>query len=227
MELFLQIIVFILGACIISLLKVIAQDYPNINYSRRSMCDYYHRILRWYEIIPIVGYFIVHGKCSSCKKQINFYNPLQEFCGGFLIYLTYHFNNLSYLPLILMLIVLGFADSFYGYIYPIFYWLSLPTIIWHFSKVHLVSALLTYGLLLILNKIYPLGLADIEVIAILMLIFNLTTVLTIVTVACFLCILKFLVNKKRSFRFIPYLTVSTGIIYLIFSFKILAKSFAI
>ncbi|KAE9558701.1 prepilin peptidase [Companilactobacillus kimchii] len=216
MELFLQVTVFILGACIISFLKVIAQDYPNINYTRRSRCDYCHRILQWYEIIPIIGYFIVHGKCSGCKNQIDFYNPLQEFAGGTFLLLNVQFGTLNYLPLFLMLIILGFSDAFYGYIYPIFYLLALPTVIWHFSTVHLLAAVIIYLTLLLLNNHSLIGLGDIEIMALLALIFDLNDVLRITILACFLCIIQFLFNKKRSYRFIPYLTVSTGIIYLIF-----------
>ncbi|WP_334341101.1 prepilin peptidase [Companilactobacillus sp. HBUAS56275] len=219
MELFIQITVFILGACIISFLKVIAQDYPNINYVRRSQCDYCHRILQWYEIIPIIGYFIVHGKCSSCKNQIDFNNPLQEFLGGIFILLVVQFGNLNYLPLFITLIILGFSDAFYGYIYPIFYLLALPTIIWHFSTVHFLTAIIIYLSLFLLNRKSLIGLGDVEVLTILALVFDLNIILRIIILACLLCIIQFLFNKKRSYRFIPYLTIATGIIYLIFLFK--------
>ena len=219
MELFLQVTVFILGACIISFLKVIAQDYPSIDYTRRSRCDYCHRILQWYEIIPITGYFIVHGKCSSCKNQIDFFNPLQEFIGGIFLLLIVQFGTLNYLPLFLMLIILGFSDAFYGYIYPIFYLLALPTIIGHFSTTHLITAVIIYLALLLLNNHSLIGLGDIEILALLALIFDLNDVLRITILACLLCIIQFLFNKKRSYRFIPYLTISTGIIYLIFVIK--------
>ncbi|KAE9557030.1 prepilin peptidase [Companilactobacillus bobalius] len=216
MELFLQVTVFILGACIISFLKVIAQDYPNISCTRRSRCDYCHRILQWYEIIPIAGYFIVHGKCSNCKNQIDLFNPLQEFIGGIFLLLTVQFGTLNYLPLFLMLIILSFSDAFYGYIYPIFYLLALPTVIWHFSTIHLLTAVIIYLSLLLLNNHSLIGLGDIEILALLALIFDLSDVLRITILACLLCIIQFLFNKKRSYRFIPYLTVSTGIFYLIF-----------
>ncbi|TGD23313.1 prepilin peptidase [Companilactobacillus suantsaicola] len=219
MEYLLQLLIFIFGACIISFLKVFAQDYPQIN-TRRSQCDYCHRILRWYEIIPILGYFIDNGKCSTCKNQINFLNPLQEFCGGLLILSSYYFNNLSYLPLILTLILLGFCDAFYGYVYPIFYLGFLPTIIWHFSGQHLLISLLVYLSLLLLSRNHLIGLGDVEIISILALVFNLELFLLIMILACLLCIGNFAVNKKRSFRFIPYLCIATGFVFVISSFLI-------
>jgi len=212
-------LIFILGACTISFLKVIAHDYPELSLTRRSHCDRCLRILRWYEIIPIIGYFIVNGKCSRCKNQIDFANPLLEFCGGLLFCIIVFNDDLIFLPFILMLILLGFCDYLYGYVYPIFYLLSLPTIILNFKHLHFLVAVLIYLTLLLLNKFFPLGLGDVEVIAFLGLIFEIPICLDIVTLACASCIANYLLHKKRSFRFIPYLTIATGIIYLIFSIR--------
>lgn len=220
MILFLYFIFFILGACTISFLKVLAFDYPQINANRRSHCDHCRRILRWYEIIPIIGYFIVHGKCYQCKKQLDFYNPIQELCGGLLFAFTIYCNDWYYLPLFIMLILLAFTDHYYGYIYPIFYLLSLPTILIVFTKLHPLPAILIYLTLLLLNRHYDLGLGDIEVMAIIGLIFGINMFLYIIMLSCLFCIVNFMYNKKRSFRFIPYLTVATGVIYLIFSLKL-------
>ncbi|KRN98246.1 hypothetical protein IV57_GL001246 [Companilactobacillus kimchiensis] len=219
MKFFLSIIFFILGACIISFLKVIAHDYPHLSVTRRSHCDHCRRILEWFEIIPIIGYFVVHGKCFSCKKQIDFFNPLQELLGGLFFSWIAHLDDWFYWPFFIMLILLGFMDYYYGYIYPIFYLLSLPTLILIYPRLHLTLALLTYLILFLLSKRYLFGLGDIEVLTIISLIFGYQLFLNIVILACLLCIGVYLTNKKRSFRFIPYLTTATGIIYLIFSIK--------
>jgi len=221
------LLVFILGACIISFLKVIAHDYPQISLTRRSHCDRCFRILRWYEIIPIIGYFIVHGKCSSCKNQLDFENPLQEFVGSLFLCITIYQNDWIYLPFFIMLIVLSFSDYFYGYVYPIFYLLSLPTIIMLFPQLHLLPAILIYLSLFLLSKRYSLGLGDIEVMSLIGLLFETNFFLNTVLIACTFCLLQYSLHKKRSFRFIPYLTIATGITYMIFSFKILAKSFPV
>ncbi|PMD68093.1 hypothetical protein CBP76_10815 [Companilactobacillus nuruki] len=212
-------IFFILGACIISFLKVIALDYPQISITRRSHCDSCDRILRWFEIIPIIGYFIVHGRCFSCKNQIDFWNPIQELLGGGLTAYLIFQQDTVYLPLFFMLVLLSFSDFAFGYIYPIFYLLSLPTIFGLYHNLHPFISLIIYLSLLLLSKKYLLGLGDIEVIAILSLIFDLNITLKVILMACFMCIISYLIKKKRSFRFIPYLAIATGIVYLIFSFK--------
>lgn len=219
MTFLLYFIFFILGACIISFLKVVAHDYPQLSLTRRSRCDHCNRILRWFEIIPIVGYFIVHGKCISCKMQIDFSNPLLELIGGLFFVLMIFQHDWNYLPIFIMLVLLGFTDHFYGYIYPIFYLLSLPTL-FLVKPLHLLTAVILYLSLFLLSKKFEFGLGDIEVIALLSLIFQFTTILQIVITACLLCLLSYLVKQKRSFRFIPYLTVATGLIYLIFHLKL-------
>ncbi|WP_371874020.1 prepilin peptidase [Companilactobacillus farciminis] len=210
---FLYLLFFILGACIISFLKVIAHDYPQISLSRRSHCDYCSRILRWFEIIPIIGYFIVHGKCISCKNQLDFKNSIFEFTGGLTLCFFLYISDFSYLPFFLMLVILGFSDSFFGYVYPIFYLLALPSLLLHFHHLHWLTALIIYLSLTLLHKKYPLGLGDIEVLTIIGLLFDLNSFLNILSLACSFCLVQYFGYKKRAFRFIPYLTWSTGIIY--------------
>lgn len=210
---FLYLLFFILGACIISFLKVIAHDYPQISLIRRSHCDYCGRILRWFEIIPIIGYFIVHGKCISCKNQLDFKNSIFEFTGGLALCFFLYIDDFSYLPFFLMLIILGFSDSFFGYVYPIFYLLALPSLLLHFHHLHWLTALIIYLSLSLLHKKYPLGLGDIEVLTIIGLLFDLNSFLNILLLACSFCLVQYFWYKKRAFRFIPYLTWSTGIIY--------------
>ncbi|KRM18140.1 hypothetical protein FD31_GL001943 [Companilactobacillus nantensis DSM 16982] len=212
---FLYFTIFILGACIISFLKVIAHDYPQINVLRRSHCDYCGRILRWFEIIPIAGYFITNGNCSSCKNQINFWHPLLEFIGGLTFLLLIYLGDYAYLPLFCGLVLLGFTDAYYGYVYPATYIIIFPTLF--LTPLHISNAILTYLILLLISRKYTFGLGDIEVLAILSLILGLMTTLWILTLACLLCIMTYLFNRKRSFRFIPYLVMATGIVYLILS----------
>ena len=212
------ILFFILGACIISFLKVIALDYPKISFTRRSHCDHCGRTLRWFEIIPIVGYFIVHGKCFRCKNQIDFRNSVEELGGGLLFIKLTLLNDYALLPFWLMLIVLAYSDYFYGYIYPIFYLLILPTLILNYQNIHLLIGSLVYLCLWLLSHKYRLGLGDVEVISLLALIVNLQTLSYVILLACFLCLVSYFFQQKKSYRFIPYLTVASGIIYMIFSF---------
>ncbi|VAW80725.1 Leader peptidase (Prepilin peptidase) / N-methyltransferase [hydrothermal vent metagenome] len=58
--------------------------------SRCPSCD--HKI-RFYENIPVLSYFLLKGKCSSCKTTISFRYPLIELLTGILsVVIAWHFG---------------------------------------------------------------------------------------------------------------------------------------
>ncbi|WP_334329140.1 prepilin peptidase [Companilactobacillus sp. HBUAS59699] len=215
------LIVFTLGSSIVSFLTVMAHDFPKISINRRSSCDHCHKILKWYELVPILGFILTSGTCKSCLTKIPIVYPLTESLGGlfFLILLIQDKDLYIAVPITLMMILLGFMDHYYGYIYSILYLLSLPAFIYallNHYPLHFIAGLLVYTSLLVLNRVYQnIGLGDVELLGLLAVIFGLENILKIILLACLLCILKFMTDKKRSFRFIPYLTIATGIVYLI------------
>jgi len=52
----------------------------------RSECPKCHNKIAFYDLIPIVSFFILRGKCRHCKQKISWHYPLIEFLSG--IYLT-------------------------------------------------------------------------------------------------------------------------------------------
>ncbi len=46
--------------------------------SDRSECLYCHHKLAWYDLIPIVSWVTLRGKCRYCRKPIGFMEPLLE-----------------------------------------------------------------------------------------------------------------------------------------------------
>ncbi|MDP2650691.1 MAG: prepilin peptidase [bacterium] len=44
----------------------------------RSRCPSCGKTLRWYELVPLVSFFIQTGKCRSCHKRISFQYPIVE-----------------------------------------------------------------------------------------------------------------------------------------------------
>lgn len=215
------LLVFTLGSSIVSFLTVIAFDFPKIILNRRSRCNNCQKTLNWYELIPILGFIFLKGSCKQCIFKIPKLYPLTELTGGlFLIIVIFQNKNLYIaIPLMMMLITLSFMDHFYGYIYPIFYLLILPAIICILIKgypLYIFTGLITYCALFLLNYYYQsIGMGDVELFGILALIFGYEDILKIILISCLLCIVHFVSKEKRSFRFIPYITVATGIIYLI------------
>jgi prepilin signal peptidase PulO-like enzyme (type II secretory pathway) len=81
------------GTAIGSFLNVLIDRLPlgkNI-ISDRSKCDFCHKTLQWYELIPLISFFIQGGKCRKCHKTLSFQYPLLEIITGLLFaILTYH-----------------------------------------------------------------------------------------------------------------------------------------
>ena len=48
----------------------------------RSECPKCHKILKWYELIPLVSFFIQGRKCRKCHKPISWQYPLVELFTG-------------------------------------------------------------------------------------------------------------------------------------------------
>jgi leader peptidase (prepilin peptidase)/N-methyltransferase len=44
----------------------------------RSHCDYCKRILRWYELIPVLSFLLARGRCLRCRKPLSFQYPFIE-----------------------------------------------------------------------------------------------------------------------------------------------------
>ena len=85
--------IFLLGASIGSFLNVLIDRLPQEKkITGRSVCDFCQHQLSWYDLIPILSFFLLKGHCRYCRKKISFQYPLVEILTGlmfifvFLIY---------------------------------------------------------------------------------------------------------------------------------------------
>lgn len=44
----------------------------------RSYCDSCEKKLNWYDMIPVLSFFLLRGKCRFCKSSLSFYYPAVE-----------------------------------------------------------------------------------------------------------------------------------------------------
>lgn len=79
---------FLLGLAAGSFLNVVILRLGRETLRGRSRCPHCGRILRWFELLPIVSFFIQRGRCRSCRKNISFQYPLVEFLCGTLFFLV-------------------------------------------------------------------------------------------------------------------------------------------
>ena len=50
----------------------------------RSKCPYCHHQLKWFELIPLLSFFFLKGRCRYCRKPISYQYPLVELFSGIL-----------------------------------------------------------------------------------------------------------------------------------------------
>ncbi|MBI2030994.1 MAG: prepilin peptidase [Candidatus Levybacteria bacterium] len=151
MELF---FLFVLGLFIGSFLNVLIDRLPRDESiaKGRSYCDKCKKTLKWYDLIPVLSFILLRGKCRYCHSPISYYYPIVEIITGVFFALTYvylinysdlRFTNydlqffvtfLYYLTLISSLIIVFFTDLKYGIIPDkIIFPAAVISIIYHLS----------------------------------------------------------------------------------------------
>ena len=108
---------FILGAIVGSFLNVLIYRLPRkieVVYSR-SFCPECGHKLGFFDLIPLLSYILLKGKCRYCGEKISFIYPLVEFLTGviFVISFIYYGFSIFYLKFIIfssILIVISIID---------------------------------------------------------------------------------------------------------------------
>jgi len=93
---------FLFGAAIGSFLNVVDLRYDGDHFvfdanvlGGRSHCPHCKKTLHWFELFPIVSFFVQGGKCRGCRVPISFQYPLVEIVSG----LIFLFVPLHFMPL--------------------------------------------------------------------------------------------------------------------------------
>ena len=111
------IIAFILGATCVSFAMCQATRFIDQTLTaRHSVCDHCHQRLKWWQLIPFLGYLFQAGKCINCHFPISIMYPIGEFLGGiFFVYLFLFFSiwpAIQFCFLLTWLLILALEDFF-------------------------------------------------------------------------------------------------------------------
>ena len=109
MELYFYVIVFIAGLSLGSFFNVVIFRFGTGRsvVKGRSRCLNCSSVIRWFDLIPVVGYFVLGGKCRYCKHGISPLYPIVEIATATALLLLFlNTPAISYLTLINALIVL-------------------------------------------------------------------------------------------------------------------------
>ena len=124
LEVFNGIMIFIIGLVFGSFYNVVGYRLPN-NMSilfPSSHCTNCNHKLKFYELIPVISYVFLGGKCRKCKKRISIFYPFFELLTGALFLVSYLVFGLNIKFLIAVvfssvLIIISISDIKY-YIIP-------------------------------------------------------------------------------------------------------------
>jgi leader peptidase (prepilin peptidase)/N-methyltransferase len=86
------IIFFIFGSIIGSFLNVLVLRYnTGLSFVRgKSKCFSCGVNIEWYDLIPILSYIFLGGKCRNCQSKISIQYPIVEFITGVLFVLAFY-----------------------------------------------------------------------------------------------------------------------------------------
>ena len=85
---------FIFGLIVGSFLNVLILRYHTGRpISGRSGCMSCGKKLSWYELLPVVSFFLQHGRCRGCKSKISWQYPIVEVLTGVMfVLITWYFG---------------------------------------------------------------------------------------------------------------------------------------
>lgn len=122
----------ILGLFVGSFLSVIIFRFPDLKSITmgRSACPKCRKKINNYDLIPLVSYIVLLGKCRNCREKISIIYPVIElFTGTLFLLLALSINGAAmlvpYLVLGALSVIIFFYDAKYLEIPEIFLWLLL------------------------------------------------------------------------------------------------------
>jgi leader peptidase (prepilin peptidase)/N-methyltransferase len=100
-------IAFLYGILIGSFLNVCTLRIPagESVVTGRSHCDQCKTLIKWYDLIPIISYFILRGKCRNCKTKISIQYPFIEALNGFLYVLVFYIHGWNLISVVYCLVM--------------------------------------------------------------------------------------------------------------------------
>lgn len=100
----------VIGACVGSFLNVLIDRLPNDEspFIGRSHCDHCKKTLRWWELVPLLSFIYLGGRCGRCHKRLSWQYPLIELITGLSLVVALGISpNLVVATLVVILVCCG------------------------------------------------------------------------------------------------------------------------
>ncbi|CUS25788.1 hypothetical protein FC70_GL000818 [Paucilactobacillus oligofermentans DSM 15707 = LMG 22743] len=212
-------ILFLYGTILASFITLCAYRIPNhvsIFYPR-SYCDQCNHQLRYWQLIPIIGFILQRGKCYDCRQRITPLSTLLELFAGFIaIHAPYHhlINLFAFILFYSALLFITATDwqqqFFYSFgLIGLLPGISLFSSHHHWTLALLISLVATLVFLLLLSQLTNgLGVGDIELILIFEMLVGFYATLQIILISSSLAILLLIfIHKQQRIAFVPFLSL--------------------
>lgn len=212
-------LLFMLG--IISASSAICNAYRYCNhesYFKRSFCEYCYQPLKFWQLIPILGYIFQFGHCSFCKHRIPLTSTFFElFYGLFFAYYFYYFpfTSVVYYVFFYAWFLLLAIEDYYTLTVNLDWLLGgiAIALIWNFKIVvncvdlYFIPSLILALVLLFLTKFHLLGGADSIIFYFLFLLYGINSFIVIIS-ACIVSIGFFIIKRTKKIAFIPSIFIA-------------------
>lgn len=94
-----KLFIFVFGASIGSFLNVLIDRLPKEeSINGRSHCDFCGKKIAWYDLLPVLSFFILGGRTRCCRKKLSWQYPLVEVITGLVfvfVLKTVFINNIN------------------------------------------------------------------------------------------------------------------------------------
>jgi len=79
---------------------------------KRSYCPHCHHSLAWFDLVPIISFIVLKGRCRYCHRRISWEHPLVELGTGFLFILIFLLGGNTVLTAFFILVAIPLAIVF-------------------------------------------------------------------------------------------------------------------
>ena len=218
-----QSMIFIMGCCVGSFLCACAFRYNqnDLKKYKRSVCPFCRTALNWFDLIPVISWLMLRGKCRTCKKDIPLDHLLCEVLTGFLFVLlvyTTEFPESAILMLIYAIVIYAAMCDYYHGLIPdrthvLLILLFMMMQAEKASESFIFSGAVFVVLFFMANLSQGMGMGDVKMIASMSLFLTPYSTLCMLFIASFCALVHVMPSflsgkhkKRDKIRFAPYLS---------------------
>ena len=141
-EIYIIFLLFIAGLTLGMISVMYGIKGPLRNTNSVGYCSNCNNVLKWYELIPVVSFFVSQGKCNYCKTKFSLLYPILEMLSAILFCFSYIIYGFSYEMIIMLILTLLLVNI---YVSDLKYFIILNKPLFIFSILVLLLKYIFFG----------------------------------------------------------------------------------